>query len=317
MFVNIAILVVLLFTEALCEVKEAKEGNNYRSLQMDPLISLPTTLTPIVHNKNVEIEKIWFINLDDHFTRRKFQEEQLVSLGIPFERKSAVRVQNLEECMRNATLMNIIHRIPSFFNQGLTWENISSVLPRKSKFVLSVFLSHLTLYEDILASQKRDNNTMNKIYLILEDDARLSPNFIQIFQSVYQEVPENWEILRLGFWGLSRESDRLGHYLFQASPPFWVPETDDIYYGGAHAICIQTKTLRSLIDKLEITKLADIDSMMTNFPHIRSYVFDQDLSIVNIEEFEENSNPSKEDRLLLDQVSMQQNLNVMQPSRKI
>jgi hypothetical protein len=243
--------------------------------------------------------------------------EQLRVLGIPFHRKAAVHVDTLAEAMQDPTIFDVLHEIPSFMNKGLSWDHPQEQLPNKAKFVLSVFLSHLTLYKELLT--KYQENTSDDILLVLEDDVVISANFSAVINMAVKFVPRDFDILRLGFWDHSRAEDAVNQFVFRSTQPFWDPMDNKMYYGGAHAVGLRISSLKKIVDTLQRMPLTDVDSMLSCYPTLMSYVLNQDtVGIVDVlKEFDEASNPSKRDLALEQQFKQFQNGAEQQPEAKV
>lgn len=260
----------------------------------DPVI-VSTTLSRGYFKNILEVR---YINLDKHTERRQFQEDQLTDLGIPFARKRGIQIETLGQAIADPVLRNIIHDIQRFNHPGLDWADPTYELSGKSKFVLSVALSHLSLYESIARDHVLQGN---KYVLVVEDDFVLPQNFRQVFDEVMPYAPEDWEVIRLGCWGLQRKADQVNDYFFRATQPFWDPSvgTNAMFYGGAHAVLLRMDRLEGLIDKLEHTpNMRDMDDMLTDFPRIKSYVLDQQINLAPVLSFAnmvEQSHPKRPD----------------------
>jgi len=243
-----------------------------------------------------EITHAWYINLYSQHHRSQYQTAQLKALEIPFSRKPAVTVTSLQQVIDEPVLYHAIEHMPGFAHPAFNWDKPEVILPRKQKFVLSVCLSHLTLYQAIAAAHQHDPT--DHLMMILEDDVHLSANLTSLLPSLMHHVPPDFETLRLSHWGENRPQDRVNDFIFKTAPPFWIEKNDTIFYGGAHAVLVRTSTLPRLIEKLQSMLLTDFDGMLTSFPDIKSYVFDPNLHLAEVGAGGEgSSNPSKLDIL--------------------
>jgi hypothetical protein len=248
-------------------------------------------LTMDASPRKATIEHVWFINLATHTKRRHFQETQLSRMGLAYSRKPAVSVETLQEVVDDPIFSRLLRNISGFAHSGLDWAKPRSPLPRKSRFVLSVCLSHLSLYDEIVAEYADDPE--DRLVLVLEDDAALSANITALLPYLLDYVPPDFDVLRLGMWGEVREADRVNDFVFRAAPPFWEPKTDTLYYGGAHAVLLRTKALPRVLERLGTMQLTDLDGMLTTYPTLRSYVVDQTLGLVDVAEVDDSTNPSR------------------------
>jgi GR25 family glycosyltransferase involved in LPS biosynthesis len=129
----------------------------------------------VIHSPFAEgIDDAYVINLD----RRKDRMEKLYknnpSLELRLERISAVEGKKIQLTPQIARL---------FRPHDFMWK----------KAIMGCALSHLSLWWR-LANEKPDINS----YLILEDDAKLSPEWEEKWKKAASHVPENYDIIYLG-----------------------------------------------------------------------------------------------------------------------
>eukprot|EP00300_Choanocystis_sp_HF-7_P025040 c26688_g1_i1.p1 GENE.c26688_g1_i1~~c26688_g1_i1.p1 ORF type:complete len:207 (+),score=47.88 c26688_g1_i1:518-1138(+) len=177
----------------------------------------------------------------------------------------------LEEA-RSAPALHLVD-LHSFsdYHFSINTQNIS----KKGKFVLSLSVTHMAAYMHILEQTHLNRGDPDDVYMVTEDDVFYRPNFKSHFAEVYKLLPKDWEVVRLGVLGLTRDEDQVAGIpnLFRACEPFLDPKTNDYYYGGSFAVLVRPRTIPQLIAKLAHGELKDIDNMLGNFPTIRSYAF--------------------------------------------
>jgi GR25 family glycosyltransferase involved in LPS biosynthesis len=209
---------------------------------------------------------IYYINLDHREDRRERLEEQLRLYTPSYKRYSAVRLSSLSTPPTDPRIQFEYADLMSRHNFDQSFERLS---PEAQTFVASVYLSHLSLMDQILLENRYGDP--DALFLILEDDAKLQLGWVQMFDQIRNEVPSDWDILRLGTWGAIRAEDQISINIAEARAPF--KANNHIYYPGMHAVVVRPRTLPRVIDALKTHPLIDIDEMVTTCcDELKSYV---------------------------------------------
>jgi len=212
------------------------------------------------HTKPVGIDMIYYINLDSRGDRREHMEDQLRQFNIPFQRKSAYKFSSYEEAKAS----------PEFHDYLTSHRVVEHQEERKHGFVISCFLSHLSLYKQI--AQMNVDGSNGRYFLILEDDVNIPYGWEERFAQKIKSVPYDFDVLRIGYWAEARDEDRINDDVYMARPPF---RTDygSLFYAGTHAVVVQSQTIHRLIAKLEGMNIDDADAMLTSCcDQLQSYV---------------------------------------------
>eukprot|EP00300_Choanocystis_sp_HF-7_P033158 c45453_g1_i1.p1 GENE.c45453_g1_i1~~c45453_g1_i1.p1 ORF type:complete len:289 (-),score=37.19 c45453_g1_i1:49-915(-) len=236
------------------------------------------------------LKEVWFINLLDQPQRRKMQVSQLQEVGVPFHRKNATKVSRISDCDYDPAAASLAQGVAKMKSKyGLDPTDPTRPLSRTAAFVLSVFLSHMTLYEQIYEDNSEDDSAA---VLVLEDDCKLCENFNFRLAMALRALPEDWELVRLGFFGLSRPEDQIREGVFATKQPYWQENATDVFYGGSHAVLLRVKFLPHILEVLKAKPLTDMDNLLTAFPDIRAYAFGKDFSLVSVDwDIAEQSHP--------------------------
>jgi len=149
---------------------------------------------------------------------------------------------------------------------GFDWNNPRNNLAPTESFLLSVFLSHITVYDKAVREFGHDQRGY---VLVLEDDVKVTPNYEQKLDDLISSAPSDWQILRIGTWGEKRYEDQLSPSspFYRASPPYSVKVPggkyggEEIWYGGTHAVVVRLGTLSSVVDHLLHMRLNHVDAM--------------------------------------------------------
>jgi GR25 family glycosyltransferase involved in LPS biosynthesis len=132
---------------------------------------------------------VFVINLEQRNDRMERISDLLHLLNIKFERFNAVDKQVVEGLYKN---LSNIHKISTITNAGY----------------LACILSHLSVYRIAL------DRGYTKI-LILEDDIFIHKNVQNLLKQFLNSVPEDWDMLYLGYLPLSEDETYWSHNHFQ------------------------------------------------------------------------------------------------------
>lgn len=134
--------------------------------------------------------------------------------------------------------MKHLFRIPPGF-QGKRWQNL---VHGYCKGVLGCALSHLTLWEELSNSEK-------EACLILEDDAKLEPNFEKKWDRIYSELRSdpNWDIIFLGFFDDTLENQIKYRDSLVCEGVMKFAPVMRFEGGGTHCYCIRKKAANKLL----------------------------------------------------------------------
>lgn len=211
--------------------------------------------------KRAKIEKIYWINLEKDTKRREHMEEQLAkhAFDIKQVRIPAVDSEHFEGSVERSRLMP----------QGccLDSDKVKCNQPNKDSALRSCCcdLSHRIGYEHI-ANEQGDPNAF---YLLLEDDVRFEESWLDDAETALADVPSDWDLLRLGFWGDKSDDfvvkdHKRWHLASRIKPDGWTDEHWSGYYG-AHAVVLTPAKARALLDNRIIAEPGDFADKFTGF----------------------------------------------------
>ena len=157
---------------------------------MEPIV--PSVLS-VLNLSN--LRKVWFINLDSQPVRREQLERSLMAgkSSVPFERFSAVSVSSLQDATSDPRIKGLAQRISSFETKyaEMSWSDPSRPLSPLSRFVISVFLSHLAIYDQ---ANKEFVFDKRGYILVLEDDVKVTPEFEPKLENLMKQAPPDWQV---------------------------------------------------------------------------------------------------------------------------
>ena len=122
---------------------------------------------------NNYVDNIYLINMDKDKKRLKAVAKECDNLNIKFERFPGINVNNLSKNILDKYIPNEIQK---YGTNGM----------------IGCGLSHLFIWKDAI-------NKKYKNILVLEDDITFTDDFNEYFLNVIKEVPEDYDILYLGY----------------------------------------------------------------------------------------------------------------------
>lgn len=210
-------------------------------------------------------ERAFFINADDSPRRRQFMESQLQQSGVRFERWPALRGSP-----------DLLRTHKHYFERGverhlyLNRTAASGVISAWG--TIGTYLSHHTLFEHIV---HKWGDVGNATYLILQDDTRLFPGWLERLDAELQRADPRWARLLLVWWGLTRPRDCHGHFC-SVRPPAGPTEAGPEccgkrFYHGLQAWLVRSHSLRCLLRRLRRRHIKNIDAQMVQCDCPRTY----------------------------------------------
>jgi len=236
------------------------------------------------------LKKIFYINLEESKERRKHVTMMLDSVlhgSIAVERWPAVAAETL----RDEDWFGKKSSYETYLQRGVNPE-LLTYSPHLRWGSIGCYLSHVKLLENI-ASFEDDG-----LYMVIEDDVAIDPNFRKSLEHCLEEVPQDWDVLRIGWWGLRRCQDQITDKLFLARSPFDIPKKEnqtksllerlstiplimrpsDNFYAGTQGYLTTPSRARKVLKWVEGQNIDNIDNLLMTTdgvePSIRVYAYD-------------------------------------------
>jgi len=201
---------------------------------------------------NEFFDHIYVLTLKRSTDRQAHIEKTLAGLAYHFFYGVDKEALNYEELVQQGLYDDHLHRRTKRTRRSMNLGEIACAL------------SHRAIYEDMAANQYQQA-------LILEDDAVPIYENLYLFDEIKRELPENWELLMLGYYGekqpslkntLARQIYYLCHYLhidnWHKVDKQWIrdicltPFSDHLYgigkVVGAHAYAMTLSAAKKFID---------------------------------------------------------------------
>ena len=200
-----------------------------------------------IKNKNIDtfFDKIYYINLKRRPDRKKHVEEQLNKYTTKYTRFEAYDGKKLN---LNYVDENIIHK-----------DNLKDALSDKKTFGITITkgaigcaMSHHSIWEKIA------NSNYEKV-LIVEDDIEINDN-IYNFNSIYNEVPKDWDILYIGS-GQYKKDEKITNSISKLDHAF-----------GLFGYIINSRSARKLLNNTFPLKQQIDSSIYKSNKNIKAYI---------------------------------------------
>lgn len=197
-----------------------------------------------------EITKIMYINLDWDTNRSKYMEAQLRNLSrlwegrpLTWERLPAVDKDSFRDDVQYAEWRR------RGFSQA------------QDPDVQGDWATAACAYSHYSAVSKIPEASGSDLVLITEDDVEISPRFRQLWQQVWPFIPEEWDVLRVGWFGdflnctqvVNTHVDRAG----------WQnPGTHECAYCGAQAYIVNPSAKERVLQRFELSRITHADELL-------------------------------------------------------
>lgn len=189
------------------------------------------------------VKKILYINIkqsDDRFQHME-QECKQKAQSVPCKRFPAIVADQV-----NQETMNL-------YSKGSFSDWLDRAEPRKKNVFAAIHFSNYKVLEHILKTDE-DGANGTSIYMVLEDDATISHQWQEQLPQILRHTPANWDMLRIGFWGRSRSSDKVNDYIYTINPPGCG------VYAGNTGYLVRPKSIPHILDVMRSASVGSIEN---------------------------------------------------------
>lgn len=240
--------------------------SRYRECQSDnsEVSALRCQRWPLEHKAPApKITRALYINLDTDFRRRNWMEGQLRLVRrysidqahrrhepheFDVERVSAV---DIKQAQSDPDYEHVRQR-------GFNPTPYPNVMGKWS--VAGCSLSHLKILRR-MSRHAEELLRKREVWLILEDDAIVKRDIVADWEQIWDWLPEDWDILRLGWFGgstcVGRVNDHIDLALWSDPPP-----SGPCSYCGSHAYIVNPASIQRVVHRIEGSKLMHVDCLL-------------------------------------------------------
>jgi len=118
--------------------------------------------------------------------------------------------------------------------------------------------------------------TNEKVFIVLEDDAILQPNFAEKVNDFIANYPGKWDMLQLDTFGKSDRRDKVGEF---GGFPVYHPGTDGDYFG-LHCILIKESSIGKINLEMGLMPAVPVDwfpKLLKAVPDTKVLVWNPDI----------------------------------------
>jgi len=189
-------------------------------------------------------DRAYYINLEQRTDRRAFMENQLPSLGIPYSRWPAVRLDSLTS---DPWARAIEERgIAPYVLDG------ASRLP-----TVGCYLSHVSLLDHVARNGSPQA-------LVLEDDVAIDAGFVDRARVLVGQLPA-FDLVLFDCFGTGHPPDRVETDIYRPSRSF-------PHYRGTHAVLVGEGRADHVLRVLRSRQIMDIDGLYLTAPELACFV---------------------------------------------
>jgi len=182
------------------------------------------------------IAEVYYINVESARERRQNMESQLEQ----FQKRNSVRYERYD------AVTSSDKRVREFAASS-SLQKMDSQIGSKA-----CGLSHFDLWRLLL----KDSDALPSkapFALVLEDDAVLSADTLDALPERLRDIPEEADMILLGFVGSKRQEDEVADGVYKARFPFHISNgtKDQYFYAGSHAYLLRLDSLPRMIAFVE------------------------------------------------------------------
>jgi GR25 family glycosyltransferase involved in LPS biosynthesis len=206
-------------------------------------------------NEPINIKKVFYINMDKDADRKGSMERSLKAAGLEYERVSAVTTQEIAQMPKEKDMPRELWQ---FSNQGNS--DYMKWFPEKARQVTqAIYLSQARTLKKI---SEQDNDS-DDVYIIMEDDIILNPDWKETLIEKAKTLPKDWDVAKFVYWGMKRCEDKVPDsdwYEFRG-PAMWTDKVNAMYSGN-QAYMFRAKSIKNILEQLRGMPVMDVDGAM-------------------------------------------------------
>jgi GR25 family glycosyltransferase involved in LPS biosynthesis len=214
-------------------------------------------------SKFQDVRKIVYINTKKNDERDMHMQEVFGNITMNLMAAGQEAKYNLPpvERFQAATREEIQHHKYDLkqYSSGKEHEYMSKYLPVTREVTTAIWLSHARALENLdQQSRKRKlHSTDDDLYLILEDDTFLDNTFQNRLRQLIHNTPDDFDMLKLGYWGNRHCVDRVNKFIYQANGPSY--SNDQLFYQGNSGYIVKRGSIKKILANLKSKDIMDID----------------------------------------------------------
>jgi hypothetical protein len=216
-----------------------------------------------LREKAKKVEKIYYINLDGQDGRKHHMMAELShkAHGTDYERFPAFQASKMPKHENSPAFK----KVASLYSKAryTPW-----LLKDSSKEVFAaIHISNYQVMEKILKEDPLHEKS-DEVYMVLEDDAQLDGSWDKKLPRILENIPAEWDILRLGYWGYARCGDKENNFVYAIQPPAKDVKAlgDGHFYSGNTGYLVRPKSIPRILDIMRNSSFASIENVLM-YPH--------------------------------------------------
>jgi GR25 family glycosyltransferase involved in LPS biosynthesis len=199
-------------------------------------------------SKAAPLKKIYFINRDaDHMRYAHMKTQCKKASGVPCEKFKAVEATKIPEMdLKQVSSGNLADWLASRKGSG------------KNVFA-AIYSSNYKVLEKILEEAGPDSEDL---YMVLEDDSILVPDWKASLKEVLSHTPDDWELLKVGYWGEQRCQDKVNKFVSALQYPSVDKQAlgEKHFYSGNTGYVLKTKSIPKILSVLKEHSIGAVEN---------------------------------------------------------
>jgi GR25 family glycosyltransferase involved in LPS biosynthesis len=194
------------------------------------------------------LKKIYFINRDsDHMRYAHMKTQCKKTGGTPCEKFKAVEATKIPQMdLKQVSNGNMADWLASRKGTG------------KNVFA-AIYSSNYKVLEKILEEAGPDSEDL---YMVLEDDSILAPDWKASLKEVLSHTPNDWELLKVGYWGEQRCQDKVNKFISALQYPSVDKQAlgEKHFYSGNTGYVVKAKNIPKILSILKEHSIGAIEN---------------------------------------------------------
>mmetsp|Transcript_56384 Transcript_56384/g.123184 ORF Transcript_56384/g.123184 Transcript_56384/m.123184 type:complete len:518 (-) Transcript_56384:205-1758(-) len=219
------------------------------------------------------VTKVFYINMDWDKARRDYMEAQLKSLSRTFAKEGSELSWKRIAGVPGSDLAEGQGKLRSWKDKGFSKAMTPDV--RGDWKTASCTYNHF-------AAISRIPDTMDEgLVVIAEDDVAISKQFLKLWERLWEYVPEEWDVLRIGWFGDHQNCSQVVNPMIDVAG--WQdPMEGQCAYCGAQAYIVNPESKLKVLERFVKSKITHADELLgaptpaledpEKVPPLRSYV---------------------------------------------
>jgi GR25 family glycosyltransferase involved in LPS biosynthesis len=210
-----------------------------------------------------DVRKIVYINTQKNDDRDAHMQELFANISMNLMAEGKDPKYNLPEVERfQAVTRDDIQKKKidlSLYSSGKEHAYMLKYPTVTREVTKAIWTSHAKALENLDAQsrKKKMHSSDDDLYLIMEDDTFFDDKWKSRLQQLVHNTPDDFDMIKLGYWGNRHCVDRVNKFIYQANGPTF--SNDKLFYQGNSGYAVKRGSIKKILAALKEKDIMDID----------------------------------------------------------